>query len=78
MLFAGQDAADKCVSVEFVFLEHKSSHLGDMAENITNFVKQIGDLENCSFRSYLSGYALACMPFYDWSNLQTWKQFSSL
>lgn len=63
MLFAGQDAADKCVSVEFVFLEHKSSHLGDIAENITNFVKQIGDLENCSFRSYLSGYAPEYMLF---------------
>ncbi|KAL3529024.1 hypothetical protein ACH5RR_008346 [Cinchona calisaya] len=48
------DAAEMCVSVEFIFIEHKSNHLGDDAENINHFVKQIIDLENCSFRSYLS------------------------
>ncbi|KAL2478977.1 hypothetical protein Fot_47991 [Forsythia ovata] len=47
------EAADKCVSVEFVFLEQNSSHLGDSTENINNFIKQIGCLENCSFRTYL-------------------------
>ncbi|KAL2462271.1 hypothetical protein Adt_45691 [Abeliophyllum distichum] len=47
------EAAEKCVSVEFVFLEQNSSHLGDSTENINNFIKQIGCLENCSFRTYL-------------------------
>ncbi|CAH9092227.1 unnamed protein product [Cuscuta epithymum] len=42
-------AAEKCVSVEFVFLEQTSSHLADIPENINNFLKEIGDLENCIF-----------------------------
>ncbi|CAI9113784.1 OLC1v1014459C1 [Oldenlandia corymbosa var. corymbosa] len=48
-----KDAADKCVSVEFTYIECNMNHSGDTTENINNFVKQIGDLENCSFRSYL-------------------------
>ncbi|XP_071901703.1 uncharacterized protein [Coffea arabica] len=48
------DAADMCVSVEFIFIQHMANHLGDGVENINNFIKQIGDLENCSFRSCLS------------------------
>ncbi|CAL5354473.1 unnamed protein product [Camellia sinensis] len=47
------DGADICVSVEFLLLEQQSSHLGDLSENISNFVKQISDLENCSFHAYL-------------------------
>ncbi|MCD7455124.1 hypothetical protein HAX54_027065 [Datura stramonium] len=49
------DAADNCVSVEFVLLEQKSSHLADAPTNINNFLKQTGDLENCSFRNYVPG-----------------------
>nr|GMC71648.1 uncharacterized protein LOC109183057 [Ipomoea batatas] len=44
------DAADKCVSVEFVFLEQNSSHLADIPGNINSFLKKIGDLENCLFQ----------------------------
>ncbi|KAK9278847.1 hypothetical protein L1049_028426 [Liquidambar formosana] len=47
------DAAEKCVSVEFVLLEQRSSHLSDMPENINIFVRNICDLENCSFQTYL-------------------------
>ncbi|GFZ17283.1 hypothetical protein Acr_26g0005530 [Actinidia rufa] len=47
------DAADNCISVEFLFLEQQSSHLGDLSENISKFVKHISDLENCSFHAYL-------------------------
>ncbi|WOG99333.1 hypothetical protein DCAR_0518681 [Daucus carota subsp. sativus] len=46
------DAADKCVSVEFVLLEQKSSHLSDLPETINKFDKQITELENCSFRAF--------------------------
>ncbi|KAL1814526.1 hypothetical protein ACET3Z_017100 [Daucus carota] len=46
------DAADKCVSVEFVLLEQKSSHLSDLPETINKFDKQISELENCSFRAF--------------------------
>ncbi|KNA05251.1 hypothetical protein SOVF_191470, partial [Spinacia oleracea] len=48
------DAADRCISVEFVFLEQKSSQLSDISENINKFRGQICDLENCSFNAYLS------------------------
>ncbi|KAL5791623.1 hypothetical protein ACOSP7_000217 [Xanthoceras sorbifolium] len=47
------DAADKCVSVEFVLFEQKSSHLCDMQEHINNFLSCISDLDNCSFQTYL-------------------------
>ncbi|KAH7578484.1 hypothetical protein JRO89_XS01G0387500 [Xanthoceras sorbifolium] len=47
------DAADKCVSVEFVLFEQKSSHLCDMQEHINNFLRCISDLDNCSFQTYL-------------------------
>lgn len=48
------DAADKCVSVEFVLLEPKSNHLGGiMPDNINKFVRDICDLENCSFQTFL-------------------------
>ncbi|KAL7179756.1 hypothetical protein ACSBR1_043040 [Camellia fascicularis] len=54
------DAADNCVSVEFLLLEQQSSHLGDLSENISNFVKQISDLENCSFHAYLPDAQVLC------------------
>ncbi|CAO2826920.1 unnamed protein product [Amaranthus hypochondriacus] len=47
------DAANKCISVEFVFLELKSSQICDVSENINKFRGQICDLENCSFNAYL-------------------------
>ncbi|XP_021761310.1 uncharacterized protein LOC110726153 [Chenopodium quinoa] len=47
------DAADRCISVEFLFLEQKSSQLSDLSENINKFRGQICDLENCSFNAYL-------------------------
>lgn len=50
-----QDAADKCVSVEFVLFEQKSSHLCNMQEHINSFVGCISDLDNCSFQTYLPG-----------------------
>ncbi|KVH98074.1 hypothetical protein Ccrd_023688 [Cynara cardunculus var. scolymus] len=49
------DAADKCISVDFVLLV--SSGLGDLSESINNFLKNICDLENCSFHNHLPGYA---------------------
>ncbi|XP_027771070.1 uncharacterized protein LOC107012917 isoform X2 [Solanum pennellii] len=47
------DAAANCISIEFVFLEQNSSHLADIPESINKFLKQIGDLENCSFQNYI-------------------------
>ncbi|KAK2987709.1 hypothetical protein RJ640_030296 [Escallonia rubra] len=47
------DAAEKCVSVEFLLLEQRSSYVGDLPESINSFVKDICELENCSFRTYL-------------------------
>ncbi|KAI7740675.1 hypothetical protein M8C21_025558 [Ambrosia artemisiifolia] len=47
------DAADKCVSVDFVLLEQVSNGAGSLSESINNFVKNICDLENCSFRNHL-------------------------
>ncbi|KMS97454.1 hypothetical protein BVRB_5g126860 isoform B [Beta vulgaris subsp. vulgaris] len=47
------DAADKCISVEFVFLEQKSSQLSDISEKMNEFRGQIYELENCSFNAYL-------------------------
>ncbi|XP_074278199.1 uncharacterized protein LOC141601793 isoform X2 [Silene latifolia] len=47
------DAADRCVSVEFVFLEQNSNQLIDVSESINKFRGQICDLENCSFNAYL-------------------------
>ncbi|XVE63802.1 hypothetical protein DITRI_Ditri07aG0049500 [Diplodiscus trichospermus] len=47
------DAADRCVSVEFVLFEQRSNHLCDIRENINNFARCISDLDNCCFHSYL-------------------------
>ncbi|XP_016651239.1 PREDICTED: uncharacterized protein LOC103337913 [Prunus mume] len=46
-------AADKCVSVDFLLFEQKSSHLNNTKENINNFQTCISDLDNCSFQAYL-------------------------
>ncbi|XP_059444684.1 uncharacterized protein LOC132176477 isoform X2 [Corylus avellana] len=47
------DAADKCVSVEFMLFEQKSGHLTDTQQNMNNFFRYISDLDNCSFQTYL-------------------------
>ncbi|KAL8115565.1 hypothetical protein AgCh_022171 [Apium graveolens] len=49
------DAAEKCVSVEFILLEQKLSHLRDLPGTINNFDQQISELENCSFRAFSLG-----------------------
>ncbi|XP_047328128.1 uncharacterized protein LOC124931656 isoform X2 [Impatiens glandulifera] len=48
------DAAEKCVSVEFLLLEQKSCRTLAINEKINNFVDQICDLNNCSFCPYMS------------------------
>ncbi|KAI3442277.1 uncharacterized protein J3R85_001385 [Psidium guajava] len=48
------DAADKCVSVEFLLFETRSVHLHHMQENMSKFVRSISDLDNCSVS--------ACLP----------------
>ncbi|PSR89390.1 Sperm protamine like [Actinidia chinensis var. chinensis] len=60
------DAADNCISVEFLFLEQQSSHLGDLSENISKFVKHISDLENCSFHAYLPDAQVLCGLIKGW------------
>ncbi|XP_071733404.1 uncharacterized protein [Rutidosis leptorrhynchoides] len=60
------DAADKCVSVEFVLLEQVSSGPGDLSENINEFVKSICDLENCSFRKHLQEAEVLCGLVKEW------------
>ncbi|KAK9748220.1 hypothetical protein RND81_02G044000 [Saponaria officinalis] len=47
------DAADRCVSVEFVFLEQNSNQFSDFSDSVNKFRGQICDLENCSFNTYL-------------------------
>nr|GEZ53015.1 ferritin-3, chloroplastic [Tanacetum cinerariifolium] len=49
------DAADKCVSVDFVLLEKVSGSRSSLLESIDNFNRNICDLENCSFRNHLLG-----------------------
>lgn len=56
--FSGQDAADKCVSVEFILLEQRSNHISDIRANISTFSRCISDLDNCSFQCCLPGYTL--------------------
>ncbi|KAL4559837.1 hypothetical protein LXL04_031983 [Taraxacum kok-saghyz] len=47
------EAADKCISVDFILLEKVSSGVGALSESINNFLKNICDLENCSFHKHL-------------------------
>ncbi|KDP22508.1 hypothetical protein JCGZ_26339 [Jatropha curcas] len=47
------DAADKCVSVEFVLFEQSASYLSNVQENINCFATSLSDLDNCSFQTYL-------------------------
>lgn len=54
-LFSEQDAADKCVSVEFVLFDQSASHLSNVQENINCFARSLADLDNCSFQTFLPG-----------------------
>ncbi|KAJ9559690.1 hypothetical protein OSB04_004850 [Centaurea solstitialis] len=58
------DAADKCVSVDFVLLA--SSDRGDLSESINNFFKSICDLENCSFHNHLPDAKVFCALVKQW------------
>ncbi|KAF8400107.1 hypothetical protein HHK36_015982 [Tetracentron sinense] len=60
------DAADKCVSVEFVLLEHESSQHKDISENIKEFVSSICDLENCLLRTCLPDAWVLCGLVKQW------------
>ncbi|XP_058102679.1 uncharacterized protein LOC131246500 isoform X4 [Magnolia sinica] len=46
------DAAEQCVSVEFVVLEQEACQNDDTCENAKEFMNSISDLENCLLRSY--------------------------
>ncbi|KAK9069848.1 hypothetical protein SSX86_010244 [Deinandra increscens subsp. villosa] len=63
------DAADKCVSVDFVLLEQVSSGVvGAFSESMNNFIKNICDLENCSFRSHHPDAKVLCTLVKEWLN----------
>ncbi|KAL6563137.1 hypothetical protein OROHE_005724 [Orobanche hederae] len=47
------DAADKNISVEFIFLEQTSNHLGDITDDINHLEKQISSLKHCSFQIHV-------------------------
>ncbi|XP_073015377.1 uncharacterized protein [Primulina eburnea] len=47
------DTTDKNLSLEFVFLERKASLFGDVTVNINHVVKQLGDLRNCKFSTFV-------------------------
>lgn len=51
-----QDAADRCITVEFVVMEQTepSLHYDDI-EKFRNFNNSIYDLENCVIRKYIPG-----------------------
>ncbi|ESQ40675.1 hypothetical protein EUTSA_v10012911mg [Eutrema salsugineum] len=44
-------AAEKCVSVEFLLLEKRESHLSYTQEKIDRFLRCLSDLDNCSFQT---------------------------
>ncbi|XP_013612259.1 uncharacterized protein LOC106446076 isoform X2 [Brassica napus] len=45
------DAADKCVSVEFLLLDKRASHLSYTQEKTNRFLRCLSDLDNCSFQT---------------------------
>ncbi|KAK6930399.1 hypothetical protein RJ641_004493 [Dillenia turbinata] len=47
------DAAENCISIEFVFLEPRHSHLCDLSASSNTFIQQITRLDNCSFQTYI-------------------------
>lgn len=47
------DAAEQCITVEFVILETEAvSMYDDVSENSNSFIHRISDLENCVIRRY--------------------------
>ncbi|KAI3737483.1 hypothetical protein L2E82_27487 [Cichorium intybus] len=60
------DAADKCISVDFILLEKVSSGVGALSESIKNFIKNICDLENCSFHNHLPDAKVLCSLVKQW------------
>lgn len=54
-LFLLQAAADKCVSVEFLLLDEKASHLSYTQEKTNRFLRCLSDLDNCSFQTCIPG-----------------------
>ncbi|OVA09738.1 hypothetical protein BVC80_9101g277 [Macleaya cordata] len=54
------DAADKCVSVEFVLLEQEFCQPNNMSEDVQKFINSISDLENCSLRTHLPDTWVMC------------------
>ncbi|XP_026385759.1 uncharacterized protein LOC113281271 [Papaver somniferum] len=60
------DAADKCVSVEFILLEQESCQPKSMSEDVQKFSNSISDLENCSFRTYLPDARILCGLVKQW------------
>ncbi|KAL6539085.1 hypothetical protein OROGR_011734 [Orobanche gracilis] len=47
------DADDKSISVEFIFLEQTSNHLGGITDDINHLEKQISSLKHCSFEIHV-------------------------
>ncbi|XP_043705987.1 uncharacterized protein LOC122655745 isoform X2 [Telopea speciosissima] len=47
------DAAEKCVSVEFLLLEQELNLQNDFSEKIKEFINGISDVENCSLQTCL-------------------------
>ncbi|KAF6168743.1 hypothetical protein GIB67_013125 [Kingdonia uniflora] len=54
------EAADKCVSVEFVLLEQESGQTDDVSRSVQEFGNSISDLENCSLQTYISDRWVFC------------------
>lgn len=53
ILYFHQDAAEQCITVEFVILETEAvSMYDDVSENSNSFIHRISDLENCVIRRY--------------------------
>lgn len=51
-----QDAADRCIAVEFVVLvEGETNIYHDDAEKLMQFTNSVCDLESCVIRSYIMG-----------------------
>ncbi|CAI9267362.1 unnamed protein product [Lactuca saligna] len=60
------EAADKCISVDFILLEKVSTGVGALSESINNFIKNIRDLENCSFHNHLPDAKVLCSLVKQW------------
>ncbi|KAF8115571.1 hypothetical protein N665_0025s0039 [Sinapis alba] len=49
--YLAEAAADKCVSVEFLLLDQRESHLSYTQEKTNRFLRCLSDLDNCSFQT---------------------------